>query len=232
MSTPSQAEIFLNDEERPVGMTEMNGTLLLPVGQHVITLRKSGYNSRKFTVTIDENTPAGFTQVLSRTVRIFAKDASSADNSDIGATLVELRTQRTNTEINKTTPTQLTLLPYRYTAVLRKNGYEEMFVQIAPEDRTVIARMNPETAQVSIFVIDANSNEPVNASQVYVTGLDGRDGENRLGISDASGTVVGELPPGNYKFRVAKPGYEISAKNLRIRGDQRNHLTFKLSIKK
>lgn len=231
-SNPSQAEIYINEDEHPVGMTELNGTLLLPVGQHVITLRKGGYQPRKFTITVDENTEPSYSQILSRTVRVFAKDASTLDNSDIGATLVELRTSRRSTEFNQETPAEITLLPYRYTAVLRKKGFEETFVQISPTDRTVVARMNPEKAQVSIFIIDAVSNEPVNATQIMSKGLEGQLDEQQFGISDDSGTAVGEMPPGNYQFTVVKPGYEISSKNIRIRSDQRNRLTFKLTVKK
>ena len=233
LSNPSQAEIYLNEEERPVGITELNGTLLLPVGQHVITLSKNGYLSRKFTISVDENTESRFSQVLSRNVQIYAKDALSPDNSDLGATLVELRTQRQTLEIGKETPTEVTLLPYRYTAVLRKKGFEETFVQISPTDRRVVAEMNPETAQVTVFIIDEASNEPVNATQVVCSSRDGGNtAQQQLGISDATGTVIGDLPPGNYQFSVIKPGYEVATKNLRIRGDQRNRLTFKLTVKK
>jgi serine/threonine protein kinase len=231
-SVPAKAEIYINEDDRPVGMTDLNGTLLLPVGQHAITLRKGGYLPRKFTITVDENTEPSYTQTLSRKVRIFAKDASSLDNSDIGATLVELRTSRRSTQLNNETPTEITLLPYRYTAVLRKKGFEETFVQISPRDRTVVARMNPEKAQVSIFILDANSNEPVNATQVMSKRLEGQMDEQQFGLSDASGTAVGEMLPGNYQFTVMKPGYEVSSKNIRIRSDQRNRLTFKLIIKK
>ncbi|MFQ5630530.1 MAG: protein kinase, partial [bacterium] len=213
-STPSKAEIYINDEERPVGITDLNGTLLLPVGQHAITLRKNGYLARKFTITVDENTKPRYTQVLSRKVRVFAKDAASLDNSDIGAMLVELRTRRRTTPLNNETPTEITLLPYRYTAVLRRQGYKETFVQIAPTDRIVVARMEPETAQVTFFIIDEGSNEPVNASQVLWQEQDQQSDEQQLGITDASGTVTGKLPPGNYQFSVIKPGYEIVTRNL------------------
>ncbi len=231
-SNPARAEIYLDEDERPVGITGLSGSLFLTVGQHVITLRKGGYLPRRFSLDVDQNTPVELTESLSRVVRIFAKDANSGDDSDLEATLVELRSRDNSTKFNETTPTDVTLLPLRYTAVLRKKGHKDTYVQIPPDAKTIVARMKPETAAISIFIVDDNSNEPVNVSQVLYKIRGAQEREQQLGVSDPAGAVIGELPPGNYQFTVIKPGYEASTKNLRIRTDQQNRLTFRLTARK
>lgn len=227
-SNPTRAEIFLNEDERPVGITGLTGDLQLTSGQHVITLRKSGYLPRKFTIDVNEETPSTISETLSRTVRIFAKDANSTDDSDLGARLVELRSRNRATALKETTPTEVVLLPYRYTAVLQKPGYEETFVQIAPNVRTVVARMKPEMAKISVFIVDATSNEPVNACQILYKQRADQVQDEQLGVSDPTGTVIGELAPGTYMLTVIKPGYEAETKSVRLRLGQQNRLTFRL----
>lgn len=228
-SNPTRAEIFLNEDDRPVGITGLTGDLQLTSGQHVITLRKSGYLPRRFTIDVNEETPANISETLSRTVRIFAKDANSSDDSDLGARLVELRSRNKATALKETTPTEVVLLPYRYTAVLQKPGYEETFVQIAPNVRTVVARMKPEMAKLSVFIVDAASNEPVNACQVLYKQRADQVQDEQLGVSDPTGTVIGELAPGTYMLTVIKPGYEAETKSVRLRLGQQNRLTFRLT---
>ncbi len=227
-SVPSRAEIYLNDSERPVGMTGVNGTLLLTVGQHLITLRKNGYLPRQFSIEVNEDTPARVTHLLQRQVRIFAKEEGASEDADIGARIVELRTRRRSIKVDETTPAEIRLLPYRYTAVLKKTGYEDFHLQIAPGKRTVVAKMRRLPARIALIILDRRTREPVDSAAVYYRNLRLPGEETALGFSDENGSIISKLKAGRYQIRVEKPGYLPKSKILNFRSDHLNRYTFQL----
>jgi len=227
-SNPPRAEIYLNDAERPVGITGLNDSIFLTVGQHAVTLKKNGYISKKIVVDIDEETQPVYNASLLRLVRFYAKDENKPEGGDIGASIVELRSKVQNRRPRASTPARLRLLPIRYTAVLRRSGYADKYVSISPGQKNVVVEMASESAKVSLFILNTNNNAPVKGSQVFFKGIDQGDTEKRLGTTNSDGMVMGYLPPGNYNFTVKKSGYEISTQSLRVKADQRNKLTFRI----
>ncbi|RMD99477.1 MAG: hypothetical protein D6814_05485 [Calditrichaeota bacterium] len=231
-SIPRRAEIYLDDGEKPVGLTDLNGLLLLTLGQHLITLRKNGYLPRKFSIEVNKDTPGVVRQVLLRQVRIFAKEANSLDDSDIGARIVEVRYGRQRIRVDQSTPTELRLLPYRYTIVFKKPGYEDLFLKIPSTKRTVIARMKRLPARVAVLILDARTREPVNAAEVFYRNLRSQTPAQKLGVTDSTGSIVAEIPAGRYQIEAKKIGYQARAKILNLRGARMNRYTFLLRVKK
>ncbi len=227
-SIPDRAEIYLDDAERPVGITGINGTLLLTVGQHLITLRKNGYLPRQFSVEVNENTPSSLTHLLLRRVRIFAKEEGASEDSDIGARIVELRTRRQRIKLDETTPAQIRLLPYRYTAVLKKPGFQDFYLQIAPGQRMVVAKMQRLPARIALIILDRRTREPLPGASVYYRNLRTPGEERQLGVSDENGSVISEIKAGRYQIRVEIPGYRPKSKILNFRSDALNRHTFQM----
>ncbi len=227
-SIPRQAEIYLDEGERPVGITGLNGTLLLTLGQHLITLRKSGYLPRQFSIEVNENTPDEITQPLLRRVRIYARDADSGDDVDIGARIVSLRTRRSQRDIDERTPAELRLLPYRYTAVLKKSGYEDLELRIPPGATRVVARMKRLPARIAILVMNAQSRNAEFGAKVVCKNLNNPQKEFDLGLTDENGSVIQEIPPGRYQVVVTKEGFASSTKILNFRPGVLNRYTFQL----
>ncbi|MFQ5675548.1 MAG: PEGA domain-containing protein [bacterium] len=226
-SIPTRANIYLDDGYNAVGITGLSGNLLLAPGTHTITLIKERYIPRKFRITIDANTPDTISKTLRHTVRILARDASSDDRSDIGAFLVEMRTGNRATTYHQKTPVEMQLLPYQYTAVLKKKGFRDRQIQISPSDNQIIVRMIPLSTRVSITALDAITSVPINAAQIrYKNDQDMSQGEKVLGNTDQQGSLIGQLTPGFFQFTIDKPGYAVETKSYRIRHDQENRLTF------
>lgn len=226
-SVPSRAEIYLNDDDRPVGITGVNGNLLLTIGQHVVTLRKSGYIPRTFSITIDEETPEQIKRPLLRNVRIFAKSAEDKENeADLEARIVELRLGRKKISVNQETPAELKLLPYRYTALLQKHGYEDLSVTITPGAKNVLARLKPVEVEVTFAVLNRNDRSPIEGAQVFYSRI-GTDGtQKRLSTTDDSGIGFAALPVGRYRFSIVKTGYKPKQKILNVRLSALNRFTF------
>ncbi|MDQ7063546.1 MAG: protein kinase [candidate division KSB1 bacterium] len=227
-SIPGRAEIYLDDADRPVGITGINGTLLLTVGQHLITLRKNGYLPRQFSIEVNENTPSSLTHLLLRRVRIFAKEEGATEDSDIGARIVELRTRRQRINLDETTPAEIRLLPYRYTAVLKKPGFQDFYLQIAPGQRMVMAKMQRLPARIALIILDRRTREPLPNASVYYRNLRTLGEESQLGVSDENGSVISEIKAGRYQIRVEKPGYRPKSKILNFRSDALNRYTFQM----
>ncbi|HEX9652396.1 MAG TPA: serine/threonine-protein kinase, partial [bacterium] len=133
-SNPERADIYLNGSQKPVGVTGLNGELLLKIGNHRITLTKSEYRPRTFDLTVNTSTPTTIHHELMRPVKIFAQDAGADDATDLGAELVELSAGGKTVAYNVATPALVELAPKTYTAKLRKPGYPETFVEIPPSE--------------------------------------------------------------------------------------------------
>ena len=229
-SNPSRADIYLNESKTPVGVTGLSGRLMLPLGTHLITLRKKGYLTRTFSIEVNQNSPEVVASDLLRTVRIFARDVGATDNSDLGATIVEIASNSETIDYQGTTPAILNLLPYRYTVRLRKGGYHETTVEIQPTDRTVVARMEPTVKEVTIQAVDAITNSPVrNARVTYKPERSGQQ-PTLLGQTDANGRVTAKLNPGAYEVSITRNGYQPQTKSLRVRSDRDNRMTFRLTV--
>jgi serine/threonine protein kinase len=229
-SLPSKAEIYLDGGSRPVGVSGYNDRLLLTVGAHNITLKKSGYLAKSFSVRVDENSPSKYSEVLQRVVRILAKNAMSSSDDDIGARIVQLDSERGSTRVRATTPAQFTLMPYAYTAILTREGYDNFILSIPPSGNVAVARMQPHLVSVEVVVFDETTSQPLDDVQISQQALDAKDvAEKFFNKTDSTGVAIAELPVGQYRLRVKKPGYREQSRELSASQNSKNRIIFKMS---
>jgi serine/threonine protein kinase len=227
-STPTNAEIYLDGSERPVGVTGFTSRLLLTMGMHTVMLQKRDYLSKTFTIRIDENTPEQNHEVLSRTVKIFARDALADDEKDIRATLVQLTYENNTTRVIATTPCEVTLLPYKYTALLRKEGYSDFTLVIPASGKTAMARMERLQVSVEMTILDDATDAPLENVEISYRAL-GKPGtrEAVFGQTDATGISIKELAPDEYRFLARKAGYRNATKDFAV-SNGRNRVAIKM----
>lgn len=228
-SKPRLADIYYNDSEKPVGVTGISGNMMLTIGKHRFTLRKEGYLARNFMITVDEKTRSAVHRDLSRLVRIFAKDALSGVDRDLGAKVVSLTLNNKAKTYNKRTPAVVELLPYTYTALLRRSSYHDTEIEITPQDKSVVAKMRPLYYELTVEAIDAITSAPINTARISYRPEASTAPEQILGITDASGKINGKLIPGVYEVTVSKGGYQMQRKSITLRPEKMNRLTFRLT---
>jgi hypothetical protein len=228
-STPSLAEIYLDGDPNPVGLTGYATELLLTIGKHTVTLQKENFLPRTFALEVNEDSPGEYREMLSRVVRIFAKHANSASDDDIKAQVTEIIYNGRRTKVKATTPCELTLLPFAYKVVLSKSGLADYVLTIPANSNVAIARMSPGSVMTEITVLDDRSGRALNRVEISYQAT-GRAGEPEtfFGETDESGIAERSLPPGEYRFRVKKLGYGVSAKEVIIAPDKRR-VVFKLA---
>jgi hypothetical protein len=229
-SNPSRADIFVNDSDKPAGVTGLDGELMLTMGEHKITLRKNEYLPSNFIINVNEKVQKVVNQELQRTVRVFSKDASVSADTDLGANLVELRLDGKVLDYRGKTPTVLQLLPRTYTLKLQKEGYSEIIVEISPTERSLVVEMQPAQSPVTVVVMDGITSQPLSSAKIEFRDERGSGANQLLGITDQNGQVVGKLLPGFYQVSVSKAGYQEQQKSLRVRADENTRLTFRLTI--
>lgn len=228
-SQPERADIHVDGSPRPVGVTGLNDDLLLKMGRHQITLKKNGYLPRTFDLMVNESSPKMIYQELPRSVKIFSRNASANDDRDLNAELVELSVNGRSQAYRLTTPAQVELLPKTYTVKLRKDGFHETFIEIPPTETTVVAKMYPLVSEIIVQALDAITSDPIKEAKIsYSEDRNGSD--TLLGRTDANGRVTARLAPGFYNITIVKDGYQEQVKTLRVRSDQENRLTFRLTL--
>jgi len=229
-SIPRLAEITVNGGKNIVGLTGYTEEIQLPIGVHSITLQKAGYLPKSFTITVDENSPDRYSQVLSRVVRIFAKDVADTGDNDIGAKIEELRYKGRQVPVKATTPCELTLLPFKYTAVLRKAGYEDYTLDISASRNVAIARMQLAKVPTEILVLNAETDLPLAEVQITYEPLQSDNAElSFFGQTDQQGSCAGDLVPGSYRLYVEKLGYRPMTQEVHVTVAERSRLVVRLS---
>ncbi len=228
-STPRIADIHYNGSEKPVGVTGISGNMMLPIGDHSFTYRKQGYLPSSFTLSVDENTPAVVHRDLSRTVRIFAKDALSGVDRDLKAKVVSLSLNGKPRVRNKRTPAAVQLLPYSYTALVRKKGYHDLTINISPKDKSIVAKMQPLYHEITVEAIDAITSAPVSTAKISYNPENIAGSPETLGITNQNGKLTGKLAPGTYEVMISKEGYQVQRKSIVLRSNTMNRLTFRLT---
>ena len=228
-STPPNAEIYIDGSERPVGVTGFTTRLLLTMGVHTISLQKKNFLPKNFTVQLDENAPEEYNETLARIVKIFAKAAEGRSNSDIGASVLQLVYENSSTRVRATTPCEFTLQPYKYTALLRKDGYKDLVLTIPASGSVVIAQMERIHIDVEILVVDETSGEPIPEVQIRYRALVSEGRESSAGDTDETGVTVKELAPGEYRFTARKSGYRDLTKDFMVNANSKNRLVCKMT---
>ncbi len=221
-SVPSRAEIFVDENTKASGITGINGKLLFTEGEHIITLRKPGYIDRRFSLRVDDKSPIFLKETLSRYITISARDIESTDGMDINATVVQIAGRGKTIELNQKTPARVRLLPYTYTAVIRKANFEEQTVRIKPQDKQVVARMVPIPTDVSITVNDATTKDPLSNVTILYNTKRSLNNAIILGATNTEGKLVARVPDGYFAIFARKEGYRLTLKSMRFKQGRRN----------
>jgi len=227
-SAPPNAEIYLDGSDRPVGVTGFTNRLLLTMGTHTISLQKKDFLPKTFTIQLDEKSPEQYSETLSRVVKVLAKDATGVRESDLGATVLQLVYENKTTRVKATTPCEFTLLPYKYTVLLRKDGYRDMALTIPPAGTVVIGRMERIQVGIEVLVVNEATGEAMADVQIRCRALvaDGR--EINIGDTDDTGISTRDLPPGEYRFTARKAGYRDATRDFTIMPKGKNRVVFKM----
>ena len=229
-SIPSAVTFYVDGSSTPSGRTDVSNSLALSMGKHTILFKKNGFNSRRLTVNVDKNSAESFSIILTRKVRFLAKDRNDPENNEIGASIVKIIQNRKNYIRNETTPCELNLPPVRLKAVLKKEGYKDVIVNISPNDRDIVINMEPATLNVEIFVADALTGLPLKDVQIsYRSLLDDQAAEVFYGTTNSGGQCDSKLSEGEYSFKVKKFGYFDKYAILNTKEGERM-LQFKLII--
>jgi serine/threonine protein kinase len=228
-SNPPGAQVFLDQSERPIGLTGGNSSMLLTMGTHSVTLKKGGYIPRDFSVEIDGESPLVVKRDLLRNVRIFAKDAASEFDNDLGARVV-VKSRGGSQVYDGPTPAIIKLPPYSYTASFRHDGYRDVEVLIPSTETALVAKLQPSKTTVTIVTVDAITNSPVKSSEIKFRAEGSSSGGQLLGFTNEGGELAGEFTPGIYQVAISKEGYQAQVKSLRIGSTEDSYrLTFRLS---
>jgi hypothetical protein len=227
-STPTNAEIYLDGSDRPVGVTGFTNRLLLTLGTHTVSLQKKDYLPKNFTLQLEESSPDEYHETLSRVVKILARDAAGASDRDLGATVLQLVSENNTTRVRATTPCEFTLQPSKYTVLLRKDGYRDLQLVIPPTGTVVIGRMERSQVTLEILVLDEAGGEPVQNAQVRYRSLAAESRELSAGDTDEAGIAAKNLAPGEYRFSVKKNGYREATQDFSVTANGKNQLVIKM----
>jgi|GEM_PF-894659 len=205
---PSAVNFYIDGSPNPSGRTDASSTIALTMGRHVIRFQKEGFNTRTVGLDVNKDGPETISVMLTRNVRFFAKDQNDPGNNEIGATIVKIIQNNRSYNRNDRTPCEISLPPVSLQVVLSKNGYKDARINVSPQDRDVVVKMEPSISEVEITVKDALTGLPLKDAQVSYRPLaNDQVREVYFGATDESGTCTNRLAPGEYSFKVKKFGY-------------------------
>jgi hypothetical protein len=197
---------------------------------HKITLRKEGFIPEVINLTVGETTPLQIFAALSRPVKFAAYDATNGKTKDLGASITKIVHNDRVVMRRRTTPTAINLQPVEYEAFFSKKGYRDAKVKIAAHDREVTALMEPLDGEVTVVILDAQTQRPLGNVEIRYKSLDKpRAGEILFNITDSDGACSGNLPPGLYVFRTSKSGYRYQEQSAMIQAAGLNLIEFNLT---
>jgi serine/threonine protein kinase len=207
-SVPSEVTFYLDHSTTPSGIANSGQAIALSVGSHDFLFTKAGFNSKEMTIAVDQNSSNTIVVTLTRNVRFFAKDATSPNDNDIGATLARIYRKDKNYVSDDKTPCEIQLPPYPHQVLVKKNGYKDEVVSVPPTAKVVVIRMEPDNASVEITVVDALTNLPLKDVQISYSSVSGESGNDvYFGFTDENGKCSKKLNPGKYSMKAKKYQY-------------------------
>lgn len=228
-SSPSRAGIYVDNADKPAGITGSNGIIYLTFGPHEILVKKSGFIPQKIDIMINESSSSKFNVILQRRIRFRARDITSPQDGDIEARLVHLISRGRKRKVNRTTPFELQLSAKKYEALFQKSGYEDLLVPVNPEQRVVVVQMQPNHVPIEIFITDALSGAPLADVEISYRPLnDKKAKEKSIKPTNADGISMIGLSPGQYLVKVKKDGYFQRRVNYTTNTKGKNRIRFNL----
>jgi serine/threonine-protein kinase len=229
-SIPDGAEIVTTENNEAIGVTGRDNSILLAAGAQELILRKRNFLPKRLTLNIDQNFDKKITAVLSRKVRFRAFDELNLQGDDINAYLVSLKNRGTNIlKGRRTTPFEITLPAYTYTAEFEKKGYQKTQATVGPFVQQVQVEMEPSKAVVEIKVIDGLSSQPIADAEIFYNFTNRpRPYESYFDRTDENGEGFGELMKGDYLFTVKRSGYNSSNKNISAQPGETHKFVFRI----
>jgi serine/threonine-protein kinase len=227
---PAGVEIYDEKSNTLIGVGGKGRSLLLTAGRHELILRKKNLIPKRVDLNVDENTRERHTVVLSRNLNITAGDELAVVADDIGATLTSLLYgRREYLSSPETTPLEITLPAYTFTAIFTKPGYQNKMVRIGPEAQTVQVQLAPAKVTFGIAVRDALTELPVQGARIYYNILDNAAfSESLLDQTDVNGQAIVQVTAGSYEIKVIKEGYGELVKAASTRPGETINLVFEI----
>ncbi len=229
-STPSGANIYLDHETAPIGITGQNNLTPLTFGPHTITVNKAGFLPQKVDITINEVSSSKINLILRRSVRFTARDATTPPNQDLGAKLVQIMSRgRAYPQTDIITPCEVILDAVSYEALFRKTGFRDALVPISPEQKLVTVQMEPMSIAIEIIVTDAVSGKPVPNAQIFYRESTANEKEEKIfDLTDTRGMCTKVIAQGTYIFKVVKDGYFLKQSTHITASTGKNKIRFNL----
>jgi hypothetical protein len=130
------------------------------------------------------------------------------------------------------TPAVLTLPGTEHRVYLEAEGYADTSVIISAEQASLMIglrriievvdeqpvptdEIRPAKERVEFYVFDKKSKQPLAAVEV-IARIFSEDRTVLLGVTDSSGLLALDLPPGKYEFRFLTDGYRSSKETHRV----------------
>lgn len=227
-SVPSNVNFYLDGSPKPTGKTGSAQTIALSVGKHDILFTKSGFNSKRISVKVDENGPESIFAMLTRNVWVYAKDMADAKDNDIGATITRIYRKGKSFSREDKTPCQIALPPIKHRILVRKEGFKDAVVAVSPSAKVVVVRMEPDIVIIDVTVVDALTNLPLKDAQISYSSTNNGE-EVYFGFTDKHGKCINKINPGQYTFKVKKFRYFEKSAKINTYGGK-SSLKFKLII--
>ncbi len=229
-SLPNGATFYLDGSPTPTGKTGSSQAIALSVGKHDVLFTRAGFNSKRVSVTVDENGPKSIFVSLTRNVRFFAKDVTVPNDNDIGATISRIYRQGRSYSRKDKTPCEIALPLVNHKVLIKKEGYKDAVVLVSPKSKVIVARMEPENSSLEVEVTDALTGQPVENAQINYYSMNSRlRDETYFGSTNDRGWCRNKLEPGQYTFVVKKIGYFEKSANINTLTETKK-LSFKLIV--
>ncbi len=222
-SKPQGANIYLADQDEPVGQTPDN--VMMSFGENRIRLVKSGFEDKIRLVNIDKDFQGSLFYELYREVAVTAVAASNPRGGDIGAKITRIESEGRISESTDKTPITLSLTGVEHRIYLSKNGYVDTSFVIGVNQSDLRAVMRKEGEVVNeeelmaeteeetekavlvFFFKDDDTDEPLEGVNILAERKDDRR-KVHLGTTDEFGRFSVQLDAGKYKLIAEKDGYK------------------------
>lgn len=230
-TTPTGAEILSADGDSVVGLSGL--PIDLPCGEWAYRLRKPGFNEQQIRLDITADSETSYHFELTRNLLVSAFALGSSRFVDIGASITKADRGVRVAFFDEVTPAVLTLPGTEHRVYLEAEGYLDTSVVISAEQTSLNVGMRriievvdeqPVPAddirhtkgRVEFYVYDKRSKQPL-ASVEVIARIFSERRTVLLGVTDSSGLLTLDLPPGKYEFRFLTDGYKSSKEKHRVK---------------